>query len=151
MPDLTNVVGELESEIDIQGSLDDPQITGFARLSNGSFLVERTGMNYREVEMSVNSTDSANGTFSASVTAGEGVMTLSGELTDVATPSWRVTADIEGDDFQLVQLPELDVQIEPDLEIIADANQFAILGDLFVPQLQLTLREIGRASCRERV
>ena len=142
VPDLTNVVGELESEIDIQGSLDDPQITGFARLSNGSFLVERTGMNYREVEMSVNSTDSANGTFSASVTAGEGVMTLSGELTDVATPSWRVTADIEGDDFQLVQLPELDVQIEPDLEIIADANQFAILGDLFVPQLQLTLREL---------
>ncbi len=142
VPDLTNVVGQLDSEVDIGGTLEAPEIQGFVQLQNGSFLVESTGVTYHDIELAVNSTDTANGEFSGSLSGGDGVINLSGTFSDLTSDNWGVNATIAGEAFQLVQIPELDLQIAPDLEIIVDANQFAILGDLVVPRLLLTLREL---------
>ncbi|MEX2469056.1 MAG: translocation/assembly module TamB domain-containing protein [Pseudohongiellaceae bacterium] len=146
IPELSAVNGNLQSELDIAGSIDSPVVTGAIGINDGSFLVDRTGVFYQDLQVQLASDDFETATIEGGVASEEGRLTFSGQLDELNTAGWRFTGALDGEDLQLADLPDLQMSISPALDLTADAGGVQLRGDILVPLLDLYLRELPESA-----
>lgn len=146
VPELRNVSGELDSTVSFSGTLQQPKIAGDLAINRGGFLVDRSGVSYSDFELQLSSDSAGNATLEGSVGSGEGFVSFTGEARAINSENWRVSADLQGEEFPLAYLPDLVVEVSPELNLNADPSQISLQGRLEVPLLDLTLRELPESA-----
>ncbi|MCC5793427.1 MAG: translocation/assembly module TamB domain-containing protein [Chromatiales bacterium] len=139
-------IGELEGraslEATLSGDLRRPVVAGGLRLREGRLSVPATGIVVEQVSLDLIGRGAGGLELTGSAVSGSGQVTLDGAL------GWDealvVTGEIavQGENFQVIRLPDVQVQVSPDLQVRLVEGQFRATGRVLVPLAQIRLREI---------
>lgn len=146
LPELSDVSGTLDSALEISGSLEQPQVTGEVRVNEGAFHVERLGVDFSDFKFQLVSNNARQASLEGSVSTTEGFLTFNGSAEGINSADWQVDADIQGDNLQLANLPNLLLDVSPQLQLNANNERVRLTGSLDVPVLDITLRELPASA-----
>ena len=78
--------------------------------------------------------------------SGKGNITLNGELSLDANQNWPVKLHVQGKNFQIINIPELQAIVSPDLVLEHGAGGAKIKGLLDIPKARIFLNELPEES-----
>ncbi|WP_188862204.1 translocation/assembly module TamB domain-containing protein [Marinobacterium nitratireducens] len=125
--------GRLDGDIRLGGSLQQPRINGALALDDGHVEVPAAGiaLELLQLELRDDPARADRMLLSGSAVSGGGNLSLSGELQPL-TSTGRIA--IQGDRFQAVGTPEIEVFVSPDMRIEIAQQRIAVGGELVVPE-----------------
>lgn len=137
MPDLQNVAGHLNGRIDFAGELDDLLIGGGLELRDGSAEVPATGLELRNLNLTLTApvTNEAPFVLDGHVDAGEGQLTLHGEY---YLHQQRALVSLQGAAFPALNTRDLQVTIAPNLELEYTPDLLKLRGEVEIPRARIT-------------
>lgn len=138
LPGVDAVDGQFESDIQVGGSLKDPELDGGFKLSNGLIEYAPVGLRLEEIEIAGRVHQSNEGDFNGSFRAGEGVATFNGRflVDDAGRPQLNV--DLEGGPLLLINTDALKIFSEADLKASFAPDRIDLNGQITVPTASLT-------------
>jgi len=138
VPQLADVHGRGEANIDIAGTVSDPQISGHAQLRELSAEVPQVGIKLHDGELDAALSPGNDISLTGKVSSGDGQITLIG-----ATSSLRVLkVKVRGKDFMAANIPGAQVFIEPDLDFARSAESMTLTGTVVVPRAEIDLTKL---------
>jgi translocation and assembly module TamB len=127
--------GELDFDARVGGQWQNPEVSGSLKLDKAAAYLPTTGIHLKNAGLSAHFSRDQLIIDSLGVDSGPGHLGGSGK---VRFKSWRMAeyeGNIKGDRFQVVYLPELQVQASPDLNFSGTPEKLAVRGQIHVPEL----------------
>ncbi len=159
IPDSRNLQGQIEATLRLDGSRAQPRLHSSLHLHNGAVTLLTPGIRLEAVQLDAESQPGAHGLgealhFTASARSGGGTLQAKGQLsglsgapTDTAgKPGLKLEAQIQGERFEAIHLPQLEARISPQLELNADADILRLRGKLTVPQARIRVRRLPASA-----
>ncbi len=146
LPELSNINGSLNAETEIAGTIDNPEITGTAQITNASLSIEALGISLSNFTTLLNSSNTGALLFEGSVDSGSGSIELDGAVSNLFSPARELSAQLSGSDFELVNIQDLKLAISPDILLSANSEQVQINGAIVFPIMELTLQELPESA-----
>lgn len=146
LPDLSDVTGALSGNVEIGGSLDEPEFTGNLAVENASFAIDQLDISLTEVNTEINSANVGRAEFSAGAKSGEGTLEISGLLLNPLSSERSLTATLNGEQFQFANLADIQLDLSPEISLAANQENIDIQGVLSIPTLALILRELPETA-----
>lgn len=152
VPDIDRARGQVTADIAIGGTIAAPTLEGRLDLVDGELDFYRSNLLLRQMQAGIVFRD--NGlTLTATGRAGEGQMTLGGELT------WRERQlegrlTFKGENLVAADLPELHVVASPDLVFRLDGTHVTVTGEVKIPSARVEPADVANvtlASADERI
>ena len=143
-PQVDRATGRLTGDVELRGTLGAPEINGALAIDDGALDSYVTNMQLRDLKARVEL--KGNGlTLSASVHAGSGTATLDGEM------AWRDRAPhgrfkFKGTDLELVNVPEAQVRVSPDLTFRIEGREIGVDGAVRIPKALLAPADLSKAT-----
>lgn len=142
IPELSNISGELLSNVNLGGTVAAPTVAGDATIRNGIFTADRLGVSFEDFQTSITGGIDGSAELLGSVSSGDGFLEFSGNVDQLYSADRLITAKLSGSDFDFVSIPDLTVSLTPDLALRASAENIHLSGDLSIPELNLTVSEL---------
>jgi translocation and assembly module TamB len=146
IPDLIDIDGRLDSNIALGGTLAAPKLQGEVRLSEAATSIPALGVEFKELNLTVKTDDLNKAQIDGSMISGDGKLTLSGDVVLDPATGFPVQLNIQGKDFQIVQLPQAVAYISPDLQITIKDRQLQARGKVELPKATVEIIEIPASS-----
>lgn len=127
--------GQVKIDLQLAGAWEQPVLQGDARLFDAGAFLPTLGIQLSEINLhgTINENHVEVNTFRL-VSAG-GSLSGQGRM---KLENWRpqdYQLQLKGERFQLVNLPELQIRVTPDLTVDGDMTQYKLRGTLSVPEL----------------
>lgn len=136
--------GQLLLSVDIDGRLNDPLFSGDIRLVDAELSLPDIGITAEAVNAHVSGGMEALH-LSASAESGGGTLTFDADL-DRLSGSWQGSANLSGERFLALNIPDARVRITPDLDLaISKGQRMDISGELHVPWARITPSDLRTA------
>lgn len=146
LPSVTDTSGRIDGSVAISGTASQPQLIGAVALRDGAFAVRRAGIAVTDVNVELRQRGAGRLGISGSAHSGEGSVTIDGS-TDVAAGSeLRAQIDINGDNFEIVRLPDWRVSASPAISVALDSKKARVSGDILIPTANLVLNTIPETA-----
>ncbi len=146
LPKLQNSHGELQADFGLAGTLGSPQLQGVARLDGGSVDIPELGVGLRDVEFKVEAPELNRLALSGQLRSGKGQLHIKGFTRLDATQGFPSEYEIQGEDFQVMDTPEAEVQVSPRLIFKKTGESSELSGDLQVPYARLRPRSLPKSA-----
>lgn len=146
LPSITNPRGRIGGDLEISGSLQRPEFTGEVLLSDGAAGIRQAGIEISDVNVRLAQREAGRMRLDGSARSGNGQVAISGETWLGAQTGIRSVVSIEGEDFELMRLPDWQVAASPRIEVVLDDRAAIVSGDLTIPNAAIRLKEIPEAS-----
>jgi translocation and assembly module TamB len=144
-PRLRDVRGELDADLRIAGTLDQPLPAGEVGLRLASAIIPDLGLKIENAAVRVYAEDPGRLRIGARARSGPGHVEYKGYLAYTGG-GWSLTGDLDGRDFQLLQLPQIEARVSPELRIIADTRRVAVNGRIVVGQAAVNIKTLPAAA-----
>lgn len=149
VPDVHKLAGQLNSQIAISGTLDQPKITGKANLINGSFSLPETGTKIQNITVNVIAQKANQATISGSLQSGKGKLAITGNVSTNQRNNWKAHVQLQGDRLDFMNTYEIQGVVSPKLTIDATEKAVKITGTLAIPETKITLNELPPTAIYE--
>jgi len=138
LPGVDAVDGQFESNIQLGGTMEDPDFDGAFKLSNGSINYSPIGLQLEDIEFEGQINPRDRGEFKGQFRAGEGVGLLSGSFLfdDIGTAQLEI--DLTGEQLLLANTDTLNILTETDLQLVLGPRRMDINGRIIIPNASLT-------------
>ncbi len=148
LPDIDRLEGALTAELAIAGNSELPVVSGNAQWSDGQFAVPRLGAEFRNINVSVQSTaDSPERLLlTAALESGEGRMKGHGHLDLLPNQGFPLQLDVTGEQFRLVRLPEAEIAVSPTLTIHKQGHLTKIDGLIAIDRAKVELKTLPESA-----
>ncbi len=146
IPELSEVHGRLSAHLDLQGSLDHPQVSGQASITDGSARLRALGIELKQIRLAATSQGGDRLVIKASAHSGEGQVDAEGELALDPHRGWPLEMQVKGSDLQVVRLPEAVASVSPDLHIRSNGGLVHVDGSLVVPQATIEIHQLPESA-----
>ncbi len=133
--ELEELKGNLDVDLRIAGTVSKPKIEGHTKLV-ADFFLPAAGIHLQDVKIDAISRDAKPLAFNGQARSGEGKLDLKGSI-GLAEDGFPINAEINGDRFELVNLPEAWILASPKLYISQQNNQLNIKGEVTIPEAKL--------------
>jgi translocation and assembly module TamB len=137
-----DVKGHLNADLSFGGSFSQPFVLGNIKLREASANMPRLGIDLQQIELNAQSTQAGSLGFSGQVRSGKGTLSATGNLTGFGGAQWTLDGSIEGDQFELINLPELKARINPTMKIAANKNLLNFSGDAHIPLAKINIKTL---------
>lgn len=128
IPLLNSLDGTLNSDIELSGHLDQPLIAMQAQLANANLSITDLGLNLTAINLKAHSSDKQKIELAGSLQSGQGQLNLDGIL-DLTKPNDpRVKLSVKGQSLELMKTPEIHVDGDVDLTVLASKQQLNLNG-----------------------
>lgn len=127
--------GEVEVTVAIGGSWRKPESSGRVHLSKAGAYLPQVGIEIKDVDLSAEMEDGIVRVESFHVKSGSGVIKGKGNAVFSGGRISEYRGSLEGTDFQLVHIPELQVTANPDLTFSGTPEKFVLRGEVKLPEL----------------
>ncbi|AKH21935.1 translocation/assembly module TamB domain-containing protein [Sedimenticola thiotaurini] len=144
LPGLSEIRGQLAAEARLAGDLQQPEIDGFVRLDQGAANLPQLGLELQDITLSARNQGREKLNLEGALTSGGGTLRLQGDLGLDPEQGWPLTLKLQGQDVQVVRLPEAMAYASPDLDITLHQRQLGIKGELSLPRADIQLRELPK-------
>jgi len=145
-PQLSEVHGQLSARLAVQGTLDHPQVSGQARLSDGEARIRPLGIELKQIQVAATSQGEERLAIAASAHSGKGQIDAQGGITFDPHQGWPLEMQVKGSDFQVVRLPEAVASASPDLHIRSKGGLARVSGSLLIPQASIEIRQLPESA-----
>ncbi|MFK8013584.1 MAG: translocation/assembly module TamB domain-containing protein [Marinicellaceae bacterium] len=150
---LSEEIEELKGDFSINGSVKGPVNnlkTGFnANQEKGYLILSQSKSKLENLNFELSKESNQDSRFKLNGTAGEGTFASAGVLSienDQSDTQWQLNADIKGDNMRLLTLPEIELNITPDLQISANNKGALISGDIKIPFAKLNIKQLPEST-----
>ncbi|MGB7451149.1 MAG: translocation/assembly module TamB domain-containing protein [Lysobacterales bacterium] len=138
LPGVDAVDGQFESNIQLGGSLSDPEFDGAFKFSNGFIHYAPIGLKLEDIEFEGRVTQRDRGNFKGRFRAGEGIASLDGGFLFEDMEHVKLEIALAGEQLLLVNTNELKILTDTELEIGLSPQRMDINGQITVPSASLT-------------
>jgi translocation and assembly module TamB len=142
IPDIAQPRGVVRGNVDISGSLAQPEFLGEVSIADGAFGVRRAGIEIVDLNARVSQMAVGRLRLEGSARSGAGHIDIQGDTWVNANTGVRSELRITGDNFQLSRLPDWQVAASPSIEVIFDDNTTSVTGNLLIPSTNVRIKEL---------
>jgi len=146
LPDIDRLRGSLTLNLNVDGTLAKPNLSGHADIQDAAVNIPRLGVKIDQVSLHGASDSENQFKFQLEAHSGDGRLTISGVSQLDAASGWPTTLNINGTEFEVARIPEATVTVSPDLVVRLKGRSIDIQGDLLVPYAKLQPRDITTAA-----
>lgn len=148
VPDLANAEGRIDGNLTVGGSLNAPDFTGEVLLEDAAFDVRRAGIRISDINLRVRQRSAGQLQLDGSARSGDGRLSVEGETSISAETGLRTEMRLEGEDFQLLELPDWQVAASPDIRLVLDDRVASVTGSLDVPSANISVKSVPDSATR---
>ena len=130
--------GELNLDLQLAGSWQQPEWTGKLHLFGAGAFLPAAGIQLEQVELLARFDEQQVTIADLRMHSGAGQLTGTGQLRMERWRPDRYQLQLAGENFQLIQLPNLQAQVNPEIELEGDLRRIRVRGRLLIPELLIT-------------
>jgi len=138
VPELDQLGGRLEADLQVRGALTSPELDGRAAIREGQFRYAPLGTNVTGLDLVLEANEQG-GALDGSFTAGDGAARISGQLEPGREVGWAGQASIVGQQLGLFDADWLEMTVSPDLRIGFTTDLLELNGVVAIDRARLGL------------
>lgn len=146
LPFANDVKGDFLADLTVSGTFAQPQVLGNVSLHNGVANLPRLGLDLTNIELQINSSTAGSINLVSQMQSDKGRLSLTGDLTKLGTPDWNLIGFINGNDFEVVALPELKATLSPDIKVSASNNVIELTGNAVIPWARANIKRLPETA-----
>jgi translocation and assembly module TamB len=146
MPEPGQVQGVLQAEVELFGSVGEPQLRGTASWQNGNIVLPSLGITMRDLNATVHSAQTNTVQFQITARSGDGEIHLDGQTQLQPEQGWPTQAHLFGNDVEVMNTPETLIQLSPDIHVELVGSNVNVKGEVLVPRARLRPRNLPQDS-----
>ncbi|MBW9269834.1 MAG: translocation/assembly module TamB domain-containing protein [Candidatus Thiodiazotropha sp. (ex. Lucinisca nassula)] len=146
LPQLQNSRGDFDIDFDIQGVVAEPRLKGEAKLSGGAVDIAELGTELRDIELLIEALEWDRLKVTGKVNSGDGQLSINGATRLNAADGFPSEYKITGKSWRVVDIPEAEVLISPDIQFKHQADGTEVRGLIKVPYARLRPRELPKGA-----
>ncbi len=141
-----DVKGDLQADLSMGGSFTQPYLLGDVQLRNGSANLPKLGVDLKNMQLLINSTQAGNINVVSEVESGDGKLTVVGDLTNFGNDQWSMTGVVKGNDFKVISLPQLKATLSPNIRLDATKKVMRLTGDALIPWARANIKTLPQSA-----
>lgn len=145
VPVLENTRGQFNVTLNLQGSWDEPQLTGQATLANASGELPNYGLKLAAVGANLRAHDRNHVSIEASARSGEGTLSLRGDVQRQTNGEWLTQLAVSGKRVEVMHTAEMRILASPDLQLKVRGNRVDLTGEVAIPEAMIQPHELRGA------
>lgn len=130
------VSGVLQGQFALKGTPAAPMITGQMELTKGQAEIPPLGITLSPLTVAIKG-DNNQLQLQATAHSGSGTLRATSSLNIGQSDFSTITVMLTGEGFKAAQLPGLDVDLSPDLQVIAGENRIDVRGTVTIPRARI--------------
>jgi autotransporter translocation and assembly factor TamB len=146
--EIENPQGSVSLDFGATGTPRQPIVDGKVLVESASAALPDLGIEISDVSLAARA-DSANGFALDATLCSRGCLDVAGTL-ELApeTTGWSIAAEVRGDSFLLVDLPDVRAVVAPELTLAATPERWLVTGDLSVDEGVVAIADIPAGAVR---
>lgn len=145
-PVIQQAAGQLTGEINLNGTVAKPQLTGQLKLMRGMLLIPSMGLTIKDIALTGNANQSGKISLTGQANSGAGLLYLKGNAA-LLTPDLPLNLSLIGQKILVMNTPSYKIYASPNLTIQKKlANQYLINGSIEIPTADINSPEMGASS-----
>lgn len=140
--------GRFSSELTLKGSLQQPNVAGFIAIDQAATSLPSIGVAFKDFNIKLQRSMNKEQPWqlSGSSQATRGTLDFSGYLDIANLPQWQADVLIKGHQFSALNLPDMSMDVSPNLRIEADASRLSVTGDVAVDEAEIAVHTVPAGS-----
>jgi len=149
IPEIDSASGQLRAHAELEGTLEEPLVTGELELQGASFEYLPIGLSLQEVNLEGHLNDRYQANLTGSFRSGDGVGELvsSADYSDTTSPGLRF--HLRGDNLTLIDVPDVFVVVNTDIDVSLEREALSIDGELLVPRARIKPNNLSASRVNE--
>lgn len=140
IPQVSSASGKLTLDVGLAGTPEDPQFSGGVAFDGGDITVPLLGVHMQDVSLHLDG-DAAELRLAGGARSGSGTLALSATGRRQGNV-WQADGSLKGDSFRVVDIPEAQVDVSPDLGFKLDDRDVVVTGSVTIPSAHLRPRNL---------
>jgi translocation and assembly module TamB len=145
LPFTDNVKGKLSADLKWQGNLVQPQISGAIKLEDASARIPKLGVTLDKTGFLISADNSSEVNLEMFAHAGKGELNLQGKLINPLLKDWSFTANLHGNNFQIINVPSMKASLNPAINLTANSQMIKLTGEAEVPHLVANIKTLPQS------
>jgi translocation and assembly module TamB len=146
VPDLAELNGDLETSLQLGGTLDRPAVSGTLLLADASARIPRWGIGINALRLDARGEPGGKIAFKGSAESGPGRLRLDGTLALNKAPV--LDARVDGENFEILHLPTIQARISPLLDIRAGPGHMDVKGTIRIPSAHMNIKTLPESAVK---
>lgn len=145
IPDVQDLDAVIAADFKVQGTLEQPDINGTGKLNISHILIPVAGLELSDTSIDIladNKDLKLNGIFNSP----KGSLALDGYALLDSSQNWPARFTLKGDNFRLVNLPEIQIFLSSDLLLKKEADLISLTGEATIPNAEVLLRDLPQGT-----
>jgi translocation and assembly module TamB len=148
VPDLARARGEIFGQIEAGGNLIAPAFAGEIGLRDGSVNIGRAGISVTEIGLLLRQSKAGELSLQGSAKSGDGYLQIDGMTSFGTETGIRSEIRLNGEDFRLVRIPDLQVTASPAIVVLFDERATRVSGELGIPEASITINTVPETTAK---
>lgn len=128
--------GNLQLHLDLQGTVNNPQITSAISLRDAQIFLVDLGINLQAINADITGDPLSGLKLLLQAQSAEGQLEIASDFT-MNEAGWLLEATIKGESLELMNLPEAHVIASPDLQLSVSPETAKLTGSVVIPTAEL--------------
>jgi len=145
VPEVQNLNAAIDAHFKVQGILEKPDVNGAGKLNIAYVLVPVAGLELKDTTLDIlaNNKDL---TLKGKLNSPEGYLEVDGKAVLDGAQNWPVLLTLKGNNFRLINLPEMQVYVSSDLMLERKKDLLSLTGAVSIPKAEVLLRELPQGT-----
>ncbi len=144
VPDLT---GSIKADMRLGGTIGAPLVTGETTINQASADIPALGIKLENINLRAHSKTGSQINYQLSARSGKAEpLTITGNTLLQKPDGWPTKLNIRGDDFEIANLPDVKINISPQLDIEINGRRIDLNGEIAVPHARFRPRALPTTS-----
>lgn len=137
-----DLAGKLDVNVDMQGTIDAPQLTTAISLRQGQIFLADMGITLSAINADITGDPLSGLNMLLQAQSAEGQLEVDGEFS-MTESDWLLNAKIKGENLEVMNLPEAYVIASPDLQLMVSPQNAELTGRVNIPEAELAPMEFN--------
>lgn len=144
---VSDLAGEVNGQLVLQGLLSAPQLNGSkVRLAQGKLSVPEIGLQVHDINIELKHSKQQQLALHGKAKLAEQKVVINGWVDQYIDDQFKFKMAIKGDDLQVMQTPEMQIWISPDLHLIGDKRGAKLEGEVSIPKAELIFESLPEGA-----
>jgi len=141
-PQLANLRGQAEANVELRGTLQQPDVRGRLNAADLALDIPAIGLELEDGRVEATPNDDGSFALKGGIKSGEGRVTFDGR----ATMAGELDMNLEGDRFVAADMAGAKVIVTPDLHFLRAEGRMSLNGEVRVPKAAINLQKLPRGE-----
>jgi translocation and assembly module TamB len=145
--DYPELTGSIKTDLRFDGTIGAPVVTGETSLNQASAVIPALGIKLEDINLRAYSKTGRQVEYQLSARSGKATpLKVTGYTLLQMSDGWPTKLNIRGNNFKLANLPDVKVDISPDLDVKMQGRRIDLSGEITIPQARFRPRALPTTS-----